>query len=197
MTMTTPGAPTTSLAPASPARPSALIAGVYQVPLRSFGDDRGYFFETFRRAWIPEAREMIQGNCSFSRAGVLRGLHYHLKQADLWNVPVGRVRAALYDFRPSSPTRGASEIVEMGEGSRVALYIPKGVAHGFYALADSYMTYLVDEYYDNSDELGILWSDPALGIDWGVPAGAAPSLSPRDQQNLPLDQIPADRRPPR
>jgi dTDP-4-dehydrorhamnose 3,5-epimerase len=111
---------------------------------------------------------MVQGNCSFSTAGVLRGLHYHLKQADLWNVPIGQVRAVLYDFRQSSPTRGAAEIVELGEANRVALYIPKGVAHGFLALRESYMTYLVDEYYDNSDELGILWNDPALGVDWGA-----------------------------
>jgi dTDP-4-dehydrorhamnose 3,5-epimerase len=182
-----------SVAP-SPAQSSSLIDGVYTIPLRVFGDERGFFFETFRRTWIPEAREMIQGNCSFSTAGVLRGLHYHLKQADLWNVPVGQVRAALYDFRTTSPTRGATEIVEMGETNRVALYIPKGVAHGFLALRDSFMTYLVDELYDNSDELGILWNDPALEIAWS-PTGP-PSLSDRDLKNPPAADIPLDRRPP-
>lgn len=189
-------APPPSVAPASapgPAQASSLIDGVYTIPLKVFGDTRGYFFETFRRSWIPEAREMVQGNCSFSSAGVLRGLHYHLKQADLWNVPVGLVRAVLYDFRPRSATRGASQIVEMGETNRVALYIPKGVAHGFLALRDSYMTYLVDEYYDNSDELGIFWNDPALGVDWG--ATVEPSLSDRDLKNPKLADIPADRHP--
>ena len=180
--------------PSSSAQPSAIIEGVYTVPLKVFGDTRGFFFETYRRAWVPGAREMVQGNCSFSSAGVLRGLHYHLKQADLWNVPIGQVRAVLYDFRVASRTRGAAQIVEMGEANRVALYIPKGVAHGFLALRDSYMTYLVDELYDNSDELGILWNDPALQVDWGAPV--APSLSDRDRQNPRVDEIPLNRRPP-
>ncbi len=177
-----------------PARPSSVIRGVYTIALKTFGDPRGFFFETFRRSWIPEAREMVQGNCSFSSAGVLRGLHYHLKQADLWNVPVGHVRAVLYDFRQSSPTRGAAEIVEMGEGNRVALYIPRGVAHGFLAVRDSYMTYLVDEFYDNSDELGILWNDPALGVDWS--ATSSPSLSDRDRGNPRIANIARDHLPP-
>lgn len=177
---------------ASPAQPSARIEGVFRIPFRSFGDDRGYFFESFRREWLPAAREMIQGNCSFSRAGVLRGLHYHLKQADLWTVPSGAVRAALYDFRASSPTRGNHEVLEMGDAQRVGLYIPKGVAHGFFAVKDSFMTYLVDEYYDNSDELGIRWDDPALGIDWGA---TSPIVSERDQKNPLVSAIPHDRRP--
>ncbi len=176
----------------SPAQPSQHIQGVFRIPFRSFADDRGYFFESYRREWLPGTREMIQGNCSFSHAGVLRGLHYHLKQADLWTVPSGVVRAALYDFRTSSPTRGKSEIIEMGDANRVGLYIPRGVAHGFYAVKDSFMTYLVDEYYDNSDELGIRWDDPTLGIDWGA---TAPIVSGRDQQNPLASAIPDDRRP--
>jgi len=131
---------------------SKKIHGVHVVPLKSFADDRGYFFESYRRTWVPGVRDMVQGNCSFSKKGVLRGLHYHLKQADFWVVPKGHVRAALYDLRPSSPTRGSALVLEMGEPSPVGLYIPKGVAHGFLALTDSFMTYLVDEYYDNSDE---------------------------------------------
>ncbi|MEO8214024.1 MAG: dTDP-4-dehydrorhamnose 3,5-epimerase, partial [Myxococcales bacterium] len=102
-------------------------------------------------------------------------------------------RAVLYDFRQESPTRGASEVVDMGEANRVALYIPKGVAHGFLALRESYMTYLVDEFYDNSDELGILWNDPALKVDWG--ASSEPSLSDRDRQNPRIADITPDRRP--
>src|SRR4051812_17288765 len=116
-----------------------VIDGVTVVPFKSFGDDRGYFFESYRRSWIPGGREMVQGNCSFSKQGVLRGLHYHLKQADLWAVPSGMVRAVLYDFRQSSPTSGALQVVEIGERNPVGLYIPKGVAHGFYAIEDSFM----------------------------------------------------------
>lgn len=172
--------------------PSAQIDGVYQVALKSFGDARGYFFESYRRSWIPGVREMIQGNCSFSRAGVLRGLHYHLKQADLWAVPSGLVRAALYDLRDSSPTRGRTQVVEIGESNPIGLYIPRGVAHGFYALQDSFMTYLVDEYYDNTDELGILWNDPELKLSWGA---EAPIVSARDENNPRLAEIPAAARP--
>jgi dTDP-4-dehydrorhamnose 3,5-epimerase len=176
----------------SPGSPTPRIDGVMTVPFRSFGDERGYFFESYRRSWIPGVREMVQGNCSFSKKGVLRGLHYHRKQADLWAVPSGLVRAALYDFRAGSPTFGVAQTLDMGQKNPIGLYIPKGVAHGFYALEDSFMTYLVDEYYDNSDELGILWSDPALGIAWGADQ---PTLSKRDLENPALDAIPSDLRP--
>ena len=171
----------------SPARESDRIRGVYLVPLRAFADDRGYFFESFRRGWVPGIRDMVQGNVSFSKRGVLRGMHYHLKQADFWLVPSGRVRAALCDLRVSSPTRGAAEMMDMGEGNPIGLYIPKGVAHGFHALADSFMTYLVDEYYDNTDERGVRWDDPALGLAWGADR---PIVSARDQQNPSLADIP-------
>jgi dTDP-4-dehydrorhamnose 3,5-epimerase len=172
---------------------SSLIEGVYLVRFQKFGDSRGYFYESFRRTWVPGSREMIQGNCSFSHAGVLRGMHYHHKQADFWGVPVGRVRAALYDFRPSSPTRGASQVLDMGRDHPVGLYIPRGVAHGFCALEDSFMTYLVDEYYDGADEMGIRWDDPELGIDWGLQA--APTVSERDAKNPPIQAIAPGQRP--
>jgi dTDP-4-dehydrorhamnose 3,5-epimerase len=163
------------------------------VRFQKFGDSRGYFYESFRKGWIPGVREMVQGNCSFSQPGVLRGMHYHLKQADFWSVPVGRVRAALYDFRPGSPTKGASQMVDLGRDSPVGLYIPRGVAHGFCALEESFMTYLVDEYYDGADELGIRWDDPALGLDWALTA--APVLSDRDAKNPLLADVPAEVRP--
>lgn len=173
--------------------PSETIAGVYRIPLRRFCDERGHFFETFRRGWIPDAREMVQGNCSFSKAGVLRGLHYHLKQADLWVVPAGRVRAALYDLRLGSPTRGHSEVLEIGDANPIALYVPKGVAHGFLAITDAFVTYLVDELYDDNDELGVRWDDPALGIAWQA---RDPILSARDRSNPLLADLPAKDIPP-
>jgi dTDP-4-dehydrorhamnose 3,5-epimerase len=173
--------------------PSPRIEGVYVVRFQKFGDGRGYFYETFRRSWIPGVRDMVQGNCSFSRAGVLRGLHYHLKQADFWSVPVGRVRAALYDFRPSSATFGAAQTMDMGGDDAVGLYIPRGVAHGFCALEDVFMTYLVDEYYDGADELGIRWDDPALGLEWALRAPAV--VSERDARNPALADVPTHLRP--
>jgi len=175
------------------AHPSEKIAGVYVVPFRAASDSRGLFFESFRRSWIPGARQMVQGNCSFSKAGVLRGLHYHLKQADFWVVPSGRVRVGLYDLRLSSPTRGASERLEVSGERPLGLYIPKGVAHGYYAVEDSFMTYLVDEYYDGADELGVRWDDPAIGLDWGTPD---PVLSDRDRGSPVLSELPPDQLPP-
>jgi dTDP-4-dehydrorhamnose 3,5-epimerase len=173
---------------------SPVIGGVYVVRFQKFGDRRGYFYESFRRSWIPGVRDMIQANTSFSQAGVLRGMHYHLKQADFWSVPSGQVRAALYDFRQDSPTRGAAQTLDMGgEQNPIGLYIPRGVAHGFCALADSFMTYLVDEYYDNSDELGIRWDDPAMGLDWRLPLPA--NVSERDAKNPALADVPAAIRP--
>lgn len=171
---------------------SGNIAGARIVPLRSFSDSRGYFFESFRREWIPEMRDVVQGNVSFSKTGVLRGMHYHLRQADFWLVPSGLVRAALYDLRLSSPTRGNRQVIMLGEGHPFGVYIPKGVAHGFCALADSMMTYLVDEYYDNTDERGIRWNDPAMGIEWGV---SDVILSERDARNPLLSEIPAPELP--
>ena len=172
----------------TPALQSERIRGVYVVPLRAFADSRGYFFESFRQSWLPGMPPMVQGNVSFSKAGVLRGMHYHLRQADFWLAPSGHVRAALYDLRASSPTRGASQLLELGESHPFGVYIPPGVAHGFYTLSPSIMTYLVDQYYDNSDEKGVRWDDPALGIDWQV---QDPIISARDRENPALAAIPA------
>jgi dTDP-4-dehydrorhamnose 3,5-epimerase len=173
--------------------PSAVIPDVRLVHFQKFSDSRGYFFESFRKSWVPDGREMVQGNCSFSGAGVLRGMHYHFKQADFWVVPVGRVRAALFDFRASSPTFRATQVLDMGQEKPIGIYIPKGVAHGFCALEDSYMTYLVDEYYDGADELGIRWDDPSMALPWNL--DIAPIVSDRDQKNPALAEIPPTLRP--
>ena len=174
----------------TPARESEHIRGVYVVPLRAVTDDRGYFFESFRRSWLPAGiPEMVQGNVSFSKAGVLRGMHYHLRQADFWLVPSGHVRAALFDLRATSPSRGASQLLDLGEEHPFGLYIPPGVAHGHYAVTASILTYLVDQYFDNSDEKGIRWDDPALGIAWGA---RNPILSARDRESPRLADVPAE-----
>ncbi|HXU02708.1 MAG TPA: dTDP-4-dehydrorhamnose 3,5-epimerase family protein [Polyangia bacterium] len=176
-----------------PVHESARIRGVHVIPLRAVTDDRGYFFESFRRSWLPPgAPEMVQGNVSFSQPGVLRGMHYHLLQSDFWLVPSGHVRAALFDLRATSPSRGVSQVLDLGEDHPSAVYIPPGVAHGFYALSASLMTYLVDQYFDNNDEKGIRWDDPALGIDWGA---RDPILSARDQKNPLLADVPAESLP--
>ena len=159
---------------------SETIAGVFIVEPQVFGDDRGRFVETYRREWVPGAREMIQANRADRRAGALVGLHYHLHQADYWYVPFGTARMVLHDLRVGGPTDAATLSVDLSGENHLGVFIPPGVAHGFSALTDMTITYLVDGYYNVADELGVAWDDPAIGADWGV---AAPVLSTRDQTN--------------
>ena len=171
---------------------SDVIAGVYVVEPATFGDARGRFVESYRRSWFPDGREMVQGNRSDKQAGAVVGLHYHLHQADYWYITRGRARVVLHDLREGSPTDGATlaprhRATSDGRG----VFIPPGVAHGFAALTDLTITYLVDQYYNPEDELGVAWDDPAIAADWGV---AEPVLSDRDRKNPLAGRDP--RRPP-
>ncbi len=167
--------------------PSDRIEGLLVVRLNPNSDNRGRFLETFRQEWLDGRPAMVQGNRSDSRAGVLRGLHYHRHQADYWYAPRGRIFVGLHDLRRSSPTKGASDGFEIGEGAELGVYIPPGVAHGFQAVTDATLTYLVDRYYDASDEFGLAWDDPSAAIRW---PSAEPILSDRDQHNPKAEDIP-------
>ena len=128
---------------------------------------------------------MIQSNRGDRQTGAIVGLHYHLHQADYWYVPFGACRVVLHDLREGGPTDGATQVVDIGrrvDGTHDhrGVYIPPGVAHGFAALSDMTITYLVDGYYNPTDELGVAWDDPAIAADWGV---VEPVLSGRDQHN--------------
>ena len=158
--------------------PSDAIAGVVVVTPDMHGDERGRFVETYRREWFPDGREMVQGNRSEKRAGAVVGLHFHRRQADYWHVVAGRARVVLHDLRVGSPTEGATLVLDVDGRDPIGVYIPPGVAHGFAALTDLVLTYLVDGYYDPADELGVAWDDPDVGADWGV---AEPVLSERDR----------------
>jgi dTDP-4-dehydrorhamnose 3,5-epimerase len=173
-------------------RESSRISGVYVVEPTIHGDQRGLFIETYRREWIPGAREMIQANRSNKQAGALVGLHYHLHQSDYWYVPVGEIRVVLHDLREGSPTDAATETLDMSGENHLGVYIPPGVAHGFAALTDTVLTYLVDGYYNPADELGVAWDDPTIGADWGV---TEPILSQRDLANPMRSDLPVNRRP--
>ena len=135
---------------------------------------------------------MLQGNRSDKRAGAVVGLHYHLHQADYWLVPRGTARVVLHDLRVGSPTEGATLTLDIGEGDNRGVFVPPGVAHGFGALTDLTLTYLVDSYYNPEDELGVAWDDPAIAADWGV---ADPVVSKRDQANPSRAELPAARLP--
>ncbi len=169
------------------------IVGVKVVRLLPFGDERGRFMETFRKEWFPERSwDVVQANRSESAAGVLRGLHYHFRQVDYWHVISGEVRVGLADLRAGSPTCGASQVITLRGDEPTGLFIPSGVAHGFYAVTDVTLTYIVDNYYDGDDELGVAWDDPELAVDWGVDA---PILSARDQANPRWQEISAEHLP--
>ncbi|WP_419920043.1 dTDP-4-dehydrorhamnose 3,5-epimerase family protein [Candidatus Poriferisocius sp.] len=173
------------------------ISGVFVVEPDVHGDERGVLVETYRREWFPGGREMVQANRGDRRAGSLVGLHYHLHQADYWYVPAGRARVVLHDLRLGSPTDGGTVALNLGtepDGTsrHLGVYIPSGVAHGFAALTDMTITYLVDGYYNPTDELGVAWDDPDIAADWGMDN---PVLSNRDQANPRRADIPASLRP--
>jgi dTDP-4-dehydrorhamnose 3,5-epimerase len=171
---------------------SEFIADVWIVDPDGHGDERGRFYETYRRSWFPLGREMVQSNRSDKAAGAVVGLHYHLHQADYWFCPRGRARVVLHDLREGSPTDGITQALEISEENCRGVFIPPGVAHGFACLTDLTITYLVDSYYNPEDELGVAWDDPDIGADWGI---TEPILSARDQKNPRRADIPAGRRP--
>lgn len=173
---------------------SEKIKDVQIAELGAYGDERGVFSEIFRQGWFPQVSwNKLQSNRSKSNAKVLRGLHYHFHQVDYWYVPQGLIRAALVDLRPHSPTYKATQVIEMGGEHNIGLFIPIGVAHGFYAVTDCTLIYFVNNYYDSSDEFGVAWNDPTFELDWGNKD--APTISQRDVNNPLLKDIPAEKLP--
>ena len=154
-------------------------------------DPRGSFLELYRQSWIEPGGGVVQANLSRSVPGVLRGMHFHREQWDYWCPVAGDAFVALADLREGSPTR--REVMTLGlKGDEPrGLFIPPGVAHGFYAETEFIMVYLVDAYFDGGDEDAVAWDDPDLGIAW--PA-SDPILSDRDRGNPSLSQ--AMRTPP-
>jgi dTDP-4-dehydrorhamnose 3,5-epimerase len=159
-------------------RPS--IAGLQHLHSQRHPDERGWFLEILRETVLGD--RFVQANHSHSRAGVLRGLHYHRRQADAWYVVSGRARVGLADLR----TTGEPTVmtVELAADDPAVLYIPPGVAHGFLAVTDLDLIYLVTQYYDASDEFGVAWNDPTLAVPWLAPD---PILSDRDREAPRLD----------
>jgi dTDP-4-dehydrorhamnose 3,5-epimerase len=153
-----------------------MIHGVTVFDLRSLPDERGSFTELYRASIGPNP--VRQMNLSFSRATVLRGMHFHRRQSDYWVFVTGRAFVALYDLRLGSPTEGDAQTLEHeGEVQLTGLFVPPGVAHGFCALTDVHLLYLVSDEYAGDDEFGFAWNDPDLPITWPV---SAPLVSARD-----------------
>jgi len=166
------------------------IEGVYIIEPKVFGDNRGYFFESFSARDFAAKTGMdvqfVQDNESLSRYGVLRGLHFQrppYAQAKLVRVVRGRVLDVAVDLRVGSPTFGQYVCVELSEENHRQVFLPKGMAHGFAVLSEeAVFQYKCDEYYHPEAEGGIAWDDPSIGIPWLLPP-AEVSLSERDKQH--------------
>jgi dTDP-4-dehydrorhamnose 3,5-epimerase len=157
---------------------------------RVFGDSRGFFLESWNRRTFADLGlnpDFVQDNQSRSAKGVLRGLHYQLRQPQgkLVRVIQGAVFDVAVDIRRSSPTFGRWEGVELSAENQRMLWIPPGFAHGFLVLSDlADFCYKATAYYAPEDERCIQWNDPEIGIRW--PLDGEPTLSPKDRAGTPL-----------
>jgi dTDP-4-dehydrorhamnose 3,5-epimerase len=173
------------------------IAAVKLIRPARHGDARGFFSEVFRRDVLERhgiAADFVQDNHSLSRErGVVRGLHFQappMAQAKLVRVTAGAVLDVAVDIRRGSPSFGRHVAVRLSAQEWNQLFVPEGFAHGFCTLeADTEVLYKVNRYYAPEHDCGLLWNDPALGIDWPVSAGAA-LLSPRDRRHPVLAELP-------
>lgn len=157
-----------------------------------FGDERGFFYESFNARRFAEAtgvtRDFVQDNHSRSARGVLRGLHYQLQQAQgkLVRVSAGEVYDVAVDVRRSSPNFGKWVGVHLSAENKRQLWVPEGFAHGFLVLSEyAEFLYKTTDYYAPAHERCIRWDDPQLDIDWPL-EGLTPQLSAKDQQGLSL-----------
>lgn len=152
------------------------IEGVYIIEPKVFGDERGYFFESFNEErFLAETgikTRFVQDNESKSKYGVLRGLHFQkppYAQSKLVRVVKGRVLDVAVDIRVGSPTYGKYVAVELTEDNHRQLFLPRGMAHGFVVLSDeAIFQYKCDNLYHPESEGSIIWNDPQVGIAWGV-----------------------------
>lgn len=172
------------------------IEGVLIVEPQVFGDERGYFFESYNeerfRAETGLDIRFVQDNESKSRKGVLRGLHFQREpyaQAKLVRVVRGKVLDVAVDIRKGSPTFGKHVAVELSGDNHRQLFIPKGFAHGYVVLEDdTIFQYKCDEFYHPEAEGGIAWNDPEIGIDWLLPESEI-ILSEKDKNRPTLSEL--------
>lgn len=173
------------------------IPEVILVKPKVFGDERGYFVETFQREKFEQATgyavEFCQDNESKSSKGVLRGLHFQLPpaaQSKLVRVIEGKVLDVAVDIRVGSPTYGQYVTAELSAENKHQLFVPRGFAHGFVVLSESAIfAYKVDNYYSPENDRGLAFNDPQLNIDWQLPHDML-QLSDKDQKQPNLADLP-------
>lgn len=161
------------------------IEGVYLIKPKIFGDERGFFLESYKKDEFERAgikREFVQDNHSKSKKGVIRGIHFQkgkYAQAKLVRCIKGALWDVAVDLRKDSPTFGKYYATELSEENRYMLYIPRGCGHGFAALTEGVeMEYKNDNLYSPANEIGVIWNDPILNIKWPF---ENPSLSEKDK----------------
>jgi len=159
---------------------------VFLIKPKMFKDERGFFFETFRKDRFDESSikfDFVQDNHSGSKKGVLRGLHYQIQQAQgkLVRVVSGEIFDVAVDIRRSSPNFGKWAGEVLSSDNHHQLWVPPGFAHGFYVLSDwAEVTYKTTDYYAPQWDRTILWNDPVIRIEWPVASGDTPSVSQKD-----------------
>ncbi len=174
------------------------LPGCLIIEPRVFGDERGFFYESWNKAKLAEAGlavDFVQGNVSASSRGVLRGLHYQWPnpQGKLVSVLEGEVYDVAVDIRRGSPTFGRWSAVMLTAANRRHFYIPEGFAHGFAVVSErAVFTYQCTAAYDAAADTGIRWNDATLGIDWPL---AEPILSDKDARAPFLAEVAPDRLP--
>jgi len=167
------------------------ISGCFIIENKIFGDERGYFLESFNAQTFKTLTGIetafVQDNQSYSSYGVLRGLHFQTgehAQAKLVRVLQGKVLDVAVDIRKGSPTFGQHVAIELSDDNKQQLYVPRGLAHGFVVLSETAtFFYKCDNLYNKASESGIMFNDADLGIDWKIPE-AAMILSDKDKTNL-------------
>lgn len=172
------------------------IADVYIIEPKVFGDERGFFFESFNQQQFEQAIgqsvNFVQDNHSRSSQNVVRGLHFQTQQAQgkLVRCALGSVLDVAVDIRPDSPTFGEVVTVELSADNKRQLWVPAGLAHGFSVLSDvAEFLYKTTDYYAPQYEAAIRWDDPELGIDWRLQG--EPKLSAKDQQAISFADVKA------
>ena len=174
------------------------LPGVLIVEPKVFGDERGFFMETWREERYEEAGipgRFVQDNLSFSRRGVLRGLHFQNpdQQGKLVYVLEGEVYDVAVDIRDGSPTFGEWVAVTLSSGNKRQFYVPEGFAHGFLVTSSTALfAYKCTARYNAEAEASVLWNDPEIGVEWPV---EAPVLSDKDRTAPPLAEISPERLP--
>jgi dTDP-4-dehydrorhamnose 3,5-epimerase len=166
------------------------LPGVVILEPRVFGDERGFFLESYNERVFRElgiGDVFVQDNHSCSTKNVLRGLHYQIKNAQgkLVRVIEGEILDVAVDLRRSSPTFGKSEAVRLSGENKRMLWVPAGLAHGFLVISNSaHVMYKTTDYYSPEYERTLAWSDPDLKIDWRLES--EPTVSAKDQRGVPL-----------